>query len=96
MANLLHVEDVAALLGSSTRSVHELTRLRRIPCRRIAGTRRVLFVEEEVLAWVDAAGGMPLEVLEPNGGLVVRPAPAAGAASGASASSSRGRLGVGS
>jgi excisionase family DNA binding protein len=69
------VEQVAELLGCSTRSVHELTRRRAIPFRRIPATRRCLFVEAEVLAWVDAGGGIPLEVVEgERGGVVVRPA----------------------
>ena len=70
---LLHVERVADLLGCSTRSVHELTRRRAVPFRRIAGTRRCLFVEAEVLAWVDSGGTVPLEVIEgERGGVVVR------------------------
>jgi hypothetical protein len=59
------------MLGCSTRSVHELTRKRAIPFRRIAGTRRCLFVESEVLAWVDAGGTLPLEVVEGERGAVV-------------------------
>ena len=70
---LLRVEDVAELLGCSTRSVHELTRRRTIPFRRIPGTRRCLFVESEILAWVDAGGAQELEVVEgARGGVVVR------------------------
>jgi excisionase family DNA binding protein len=70
----LLVEDVAGLLGLSVRSVHELTRQRRIPCRRIPGTRRVLFDEDELRAWVDEGGAGALEVIEGrDGGLVVRP-----------------------
>ena len=72
--HLLHVEDVGRLLGISTRSVHELTRRRAIPCRRIAGTRRILFDAEEVSDWVDSGGAVELEVIEGrDGGLVVRP-----------------------
>jgi len=71
---LIHLERVAELLGCSTRSIHELTRRRAIPFRRIPGTRRCLFVEAEVLAWVDAGGTVPLEVVEGDrGGVVVRP-----------------------
>jgi len=73
MTGLLRVEDVAALLGCSTRSVHELTRRRQVPCRRLAGTRRILFRADEIEAWVDAGGNMELEVSERGGGLVVRP-----------------------
>jgi len=50
-----------------------LTRRRAIPYRRVAGTRRCLFVEAEVLAWVDQAGACELEVVEGRaGGVVVR------------------------
>jgi excisionase family DNA binding protein len=70
---LLHVEDVAELLGISVRSVHELTRKRAIPFRKIEGTRRALFLEDELRAWVEASGTAPLEVVEGNrGGVVVR------------------------
>jgi excisionase family DNA binding protein len=69
---LLHVEDVAELLGFSVRTVHELTRKRSIPCRRIPGTRRVLFLEEELLAWVEAGGELE-ELKGRAGGFVVRP-----------------------
>jgi excisionase family DNA binding protein len=68
---LLHVEAVAELLGLSVRTVHELTRKREIPFRRIPGTRRCLFVKEEVIAWVDAGGTLPLQVVEGERGAVV-------------------------
>lgn len=75
---LLHVEHVAELLGISVRTVHELTRKRAIPCRRLPGTRRVLFLEAELLAWVEAGGAEELEVVEGRaGGFVVRPKVAA-------------------
>lgn len=68
----LRVEDVAELIGCSTRTVHERARLREIPHRRPPGARRLLFLEEELRAWLD---GVPLEVVElPRGGRVVRPA----------------------
>jgi predicted DNA-binding transcriptional regulator AlpA len=69
----LLVEGVAAMTGNSVRTVHELTRQRRIPCRRIAGTRRLLFDEEELIAWIDSGGNADLEVTEGHdGSLVVR------------------------
>jgi excisionase family DNA binding protein len=71
MTALLHVERVAELLGCSVRSVHELTRRRAIPFRRLPGMRRCLFVEAEVLAWVDAGGAPELEVVEGQRGAVV-------------------------
>jgi excisionase family DNA binding protein len=67
----LRLEDVAELLHVSTRTVRELTRTGRIPHRRIGGTRRCLFVLDEVNAWVD---GCELEIVSAaNGGRVVRP-----------------------
>jgi excisionase family DNA binding protein len=67
----LLVEDAAAFLGCSARTVRERTRLREIPHRKPPGSRRVLFLESELLAWLD---GVPLEVRElPRGGRVVRP-----------------------
>ena len=71
---LLRVEDVMAMFGVGRRTVHGWTMARSVPCRRIAGTRRIFFLEDELRAWVDAGGNLPLEVDEqPNGALVVRP-----------------------
>ena len=70
------LEQISELLHRSPRAIHALTAARRIPFRRIAGTRRCLFLEDEVLAWVDAGGALPLEVIETDGGgVVVRPTP---------------------
>jgi Helix-turn-helix domain len=67
----LIVEDVAARLRCSVRRVHELTRCRAIPHRRLAGSRRCLFRMDELEAWED---GAPLETVElPGGGRIVRP-----------------------
>jgi excisionase family DNA binding protein len=67
----LLVEDVAAMLGCSTRTVHERTRLAEIPHRRPPGARRCLFLEAELRAWLDGAA---LELVTlPRGGRVVRP-----------------------
>jgi excisionase family DNA binding protein len=67
----LLLEDVAARLHCSKRTVHELTRTRRIPHRRPPGTRRCLFIAAEIDAWID---GAPLEAIElARGGRVVRP-----------------------
>lgn len=72
MNPLLSVEQVAALLCTSKRSVHEMTRLGQIPHRRVAGRRRCLFVPEELEAWLQ---GAPLDLVElEGGGRVVRPA----------------------
>jgi excisionase family DNA binding protein len=65
----LVVEDVAALLRCSTRSVRELTRTGRIPHRRVPGQRRCLFLESELREWLD---GAELETRElPRRGRVV-------------------------
>lgn len=70
-ARFLTAEQVASRLHCSIRSVHELTRTGRIPHRRLAGQRRVLFVEAELVAWEDGAS---LETRElAGGGRVVRP-----------------------
>jgi excisionase family DNA binding protein len=70
-ASYLLVEEVARLLRCSTRSVHELTRAREIPHRRLPGTRRCLFTAADLAAWMD---GAQLEVVElPKDGRVVRP-----------------------
>jgi excisionase family DNA binding protein len=63
----LTVEEVAELLRSTPRSVHGLTQQNRIPCRRLPGVRRLLFVEEELEAWIN---GAELEVVDD--GRVVR------------------------
>jgi excisionase family DNA binding protein len=69
----LVTEEVAARLRCSVRTIHELTRARAIPHRKLPGARRCLFKQDELLAWED---GTDLEVLEPpGGGRVVRPVP---------------------
>jgi hypothetical protein len=69
----LDVEAAAAMLHMSTRQVREHCRRRDVPHRRPAGTRRLLFNEDELAAWLD---GACLEVVEsPAGGRVVRPVP---------------------
>lgn len=67
----LLVEDVAARLRCSTRKVHELTRCREIPHRRLPGSRRCLFLEADLAAW---EAGAELEVVElAREGRLVRP-----------------------
>ena len=69
--SLLVTTEVAALLRCPVRSVHELTRRAAIPHRKMANTRRCLFVESDLLEWLD---GAELEVVQlPLGGRVVRP-----------------------
>jgi predicted DNA-binding transcriptional regulator AlpA len=63
--------EAAAMNRSSTRTIHELARQGKIPHRRISGTRRCLFVEEEIAAWLN---GAELERIDlPGGGRIVRP-----------------------
>jgi excisionase family DNA binding protein len=67
----LVAEEVAARLRCSLRSIHELTRAKAIPHRKLPGARRCLFREDELIAWED---GADLEVVVlPHGGRVVRP-----------------------
>ena len=68
----LTVEQLAEFLHVSRRSIHELTRQGRIPLRRVAGTRRILFLESEIREWLD---GALLEVVvdDEDGAKVVRP-----------------------
>jgi excisionase family DNA binding protein len=67
----LTVDEAADFLRCSVRSLHGLTAAGRIPHRRLGGQRRLLFLEEELTAWVD---GAELERLETrDGGRIVRP-----------------------
>jgi excisionase family DNA binding protein len=67
---LLAVE-VAERLRCSLRTIHELSRLGEIPHRKLPGSRRLLFLEAELIRW---EGGARLEVVDlPRGGRVVRP-----------------------
>jgi excisionase family DNA binding protein len=68
----LTTEQVAARLHCSRRSIHELTRTGAIPHRRPPGARRCLFVEAELVAWLDGASLVTREL--PRGGRVVKPA----------------------
>lgn len=54
-ASYLVTAEVAELLRCSVRTVHELTRRRAIPHRRVPGTRRCLFVESELREWLNGA-----------------------------------------
>jgi excisionase family DNA binding protein len=57
-------EEVAERYRCSVRTVHELTRTKAIPHRKLAGTRRCLFLEAELEAW---EGGAELEVVADRG-----------------------------
>jgi excisionase family DNA binding protein len=67
----LTTEQAAQLLCVSTRTVRGLAAAKAIPHRRIGGTRRLLFLEAELVAFVDGADD--LETIETvHGGRVVR------------------------
>lgn len=67
------IEDVAERYHRSTRAIQDLVAKRAVPHLRHGGTRRVLFVPEELDAW-DL--GSELEVVDlPNGGRRVKPRP---------------------
>ncbi len=67
----LLVEDVCERLHVRPRTVHEWTRLLEIPHRKLPGSRRCLFLADELEAW---EAGARLEVVElPRGGRVVKP-----------------------
>ena len=69
----LITEDVCAITSASPRSVQKWVSDRRIPHRRLEGVRRIFFVEEEVLAWIESGGQLELEVTETRSGRVVKP-----------------------
>jgi excisionase family DNA binding protein len=67
----LLLEEAAEYLRLSRSAVHELTRSRAIPCRRMPRARRYLFLADELDAWINGAA---LEVRElPDGGVTVTP-----------------------
>ena len=66
---LMSVEQAAAMLGRSPHAIYRLVDRQRIPYRKDG--RRVLFVESELRAFIDALPGMTLEqvVEREHGGL---------------------------
>jgi excisionase family DNA binding protein len=73
----LTATEAADYLRMTVRSLHEHTRTRRVPCRRLAGHRRLLFTRTELDAYLN---GAPLESVElPDGGWIVRPVESAAA-----------------
>jgi hypothetical protein len=67
----LVIDEAAELLRMSVRAVHERTRTRSIPMRKLAATRKILFVRDELLAYMD---GADLETIEKSdGSIIVRP-----------------------
>jgi hypothetical protein len=68
----LVIEEAADLLRMSVRAVHERTRTKSIPMRKMAATRKLLFVRDELVAFMD---GAELEVTEKSdGSIIVKPA----------------------
>ena len=64
-------EEAADYLRTSVRGLRERTRLKRVPCRKIGGHRRILFTREELDAFLD---GAELETVElPGNGWRVKP-----------------------
>jgi hypothetical protein len=67
----LVIDEAAELLRMSVRAVHERTRTRSIPMRKLSAARKILFVRDELLAFMD---GAELQVTEtPDGSVIVRP-----------------------
>jgi predicted DNA-binding transcriptional regulator AlpA len=72
-ASYLGVQDIAEMLSMSPWSVYDKARTGRLPHRKPPGSRKLLFLEDEVRAWVD---GAELEVFSTaGGGRVCRPIP---------------------
>jgi excisionase family DNA binding protein len=73
VSRYLTLEQAAELLALSPYTTRTKAAAGEIPHRRLSGMRRLLFVEAELVAWLDGAA---LEkVPAPNGGRVVRPRP---------------------
>lgn len=69
----LTVDEAADVLRLSVRAIHERTRPgnRSIPMRKMAGTRKLLFVADELRDFMD---GADLETIEKaDGTVIVRP-----------------------
>lgn len=65
----LVAEEAAEITRCCVRTIHERARKNEIPHRKFG--RRLLFLEDELAAWLD---GAPLEVTPlPGGGRCVRP-----------------------
>ncbi len=58
---LLDVPDTAAMLGRSENAIRRMVERRQIPYRKSG--RRVLFLESELKAFIEALPGLPLEDL---------------------------------
>jgi len=62
--HFLTVEQVADLLHVSTKTVFNMTRDGRLPARRLPGSRRYLYVRQEILDLLDQTRSGPTDVEE--------------------------------
>lgn len=70
------VEQTAAHLHVSVRTIREWTRTGRVPHRKLPGQRRCLFIPSELEAWVNGAELHRTDL--PDGGRIVKPQPPKG------------------
>jgi hypothetical protein len=64
----LVVEEAADLLRMSARALHEFTRTRSVPMRKMARTRKLLFVKSELIEWMN---GAELDVVVKDDGSII-------------------------
>ena len=62
--HFLTVEQVAELLHVSPKTVFNMTRDGRLPARRLPGTRRYLYVRQEILDLLDQTRSGPTDIQE--------------------------------
>jgi hypothetical protein len=74
----LVIKEAADLLRMSVRAVHERTRTKSIPMRKMAATRKLLFVRDELIAFMDGAELLVTE--KADGSIIVKPLEAAATA----------------
>ena len=74
-AQYLVIKEAADLLRMSVRAVHERTRTKSIPMRKMAATRKLLFVRAELVAFMDGAELLVTE--KADGSVIVKPLEAA-------------------
>lgn len=67
----LVASEAAEILRCSPRAVNDHARAGRLPHRKLPGTRRLLFVEEELLEYINGAQVETIEL--EDGGRIVRP-----------------------
>jgi hypothetical protein len=67
----LHVEEAAAFLGWSVRTLWERARNNEVPLRRPPYSRRLLFFEDELRRFLDGEASLEIRELPGNGRAVV-------------------------